>query len=188
LQRGYPVVGLDASSLMVSRAQAAAREVGSRSCVIRGEAQHLPFAEATLDVVLCLFNSFGYLPTDEGNQQVLREAARCLLPGGRFLLDTRNRSYQLAQLPFSEIVPLQGGGAVWLECRHDAARRRLVSQFRNAATGKLLHRASIRSYSLPELEAMLACCSLRIDDTFGGYDWKPFGGDSRELLLLAVRE
>jgi SAM-dependent methyltransferase len=189
LQRGYPVVGLDASSMMTCQAHAAARAACPRAgVVVRGEAQHLSFAEGAFDAVLCLFNSFGYLPSDEANAQVLRETARCLQPGGRFLLDTRNRAYQLSQLPFSEIVPLPRGGAVWLECRPDEAGKRLVSEFRSAGTGKLLHRASIRSYSLAELEAMLAGAGLRLEATFGGYDWKPFRGDSRELLILAVRE
>ncbi|MBM3471862.1 MAG: methyltransferase domain-containing protein [Armatimonadetes bacterium] len=187
LERGYPVVGLDASSLMVTRAQAAVRQTGATGGVVRGEAQRLPFAEGAFDVVICLFNSFGYLPTDEENEQVLRETARCLRPRGRFLLDTRNRAYQLSQLPFSEIVPLQGGGAVWLECRHDVPRGRLVSEFRSAGTGKLLHRASIRTYSLSELERMLTRCGLLIAETYGGYDWTPFRGDSRELLLLTER-
>jgi SAM-dependent methyltransferase len=184
LQRGYPAYGLDASSMMVAQADEAARAVGGEARVVRGEAQQLPFADGAFDVVVCLFNSFGYLPTDAGNEQVLREVARCLAPGGRFLLDTRNRAYQLAQLPFSEIVPLQGGGAVWLECRHDPRQRRLVSQFRCAGTGRLLHRASIRSYSLGELEAMLMRSGLQLIDTFGGYDWTPFYGHSRELLML----
>jgi len=188
LRRGYPVVGVDASGMMVARAHAAAARVQRGSRVVRGEAQRLPFAAASFDVVLCLFNSFGYLPTDEQNAQVLRETARCLRPNGRFLLDTRNRSYQLSQLPFSEIVPLQGGGAVWLECRHEADRGRLVSEFRCAGTGRVLHRASIRTYSLAELERMMAHEGLRIEDTFGGYDWTPFYGDSRELLVLAVRQ
>ena len=187
LERGHPVVGLDASSLMVARAHAAVRRTGAAGGAVRGEAQRLPFAEEAFDVVLCLFNSFGYLPSDKENEQVLRETARCLLPGGRFLLDTRNRDYQLSQLPFSEIVPLQGGGAVWLECRHDAPRGRLVSEFRCAGTGKLLYRASIRTYSLSELERMLTRCGLPIAETYGGYDWTPFRGDSRELLILAER-
>jgi SAM-dependent methyltransferase len=187
LERGHPVVGVDASSLMVTRAQAAIRLTGGTGSVVRGEAQRLPFIEGTFDVVLCLFNSFGYLPSDEENEQVLRETARCLQPGGRFLLDTRNRAYQLSHLPFSEIVPLQGGGAVWLECKHDVRRHRLVSEFRSAGTGKLLYRASIRTYSLQELEQMLTRCGLPITETYGGYDWTPFRGDSRELLILTER-
>jgi len=187
LERGYAAVGLDASDLMVTRAQAAVRRTGRRGSVVRGEAQHLPFAEGAFDVALCLFNSFGYLASDEGNEQVLRETARCLRPGGRFLLDTRNRAYQLSQLPFSEIVPVPGGRAVWLECRHDARRGRLVSEFRCAGTGRLLHRASIRSYSLSQLERLLKRSGLPIIDLYGGYDWTPFRGDSRELLILAER-
>jgi SAM-dependent methyltransferase len=187
-QRGYPIVGLDASSLMLDRARTACVAAEVPAGLVRGEAQRLPFEDAAFDVVLCLFNSFGYLATDDENEQVLRETARCLQPGGRFLLDSRNRAYQLSQLPFSEIVPLQGGGAVWLECRHDAARGRLVSEFRSAGTGRLLHRASIRSYSLTQLQHMLERQGLPVQDVFGGYDWAPFRGDSRELLILAGRQ
>jgi SAM-dependent methyltransferase len=169
-----------------ARTASVAAQVPAR--LVRGEAQRLPFQNEAFDVVLCLFNSFGYLAADDENEQVLRETARCLQSGGRFLLDSRNRSYQLLQLPFSEIVPLQGGGAVWLECRHDAARGRLVSEFRCAGTGRLLHRASIRSYSLTQLERMLERCGLQVQGVFGGYDWAPFRGYSRELLILAGRE
>jgi SAM-dependent methyltransferase len=184
-RRGYPMVGLDACRLMAERARAAAREHGGEAGVVRGEAQRLPFGDGAFGVVLCLFNSFGYLKTDDEDQQVLGEVARCLESGGRFVLDTRNRSYQLSQLPFSEIVPLPDGGAVWLECRHDAARGRLVSEFRTAGTGKLLYRASIRSYSLGELETMLNRAGLRVEARFSGYGWEEFEGKSRELLILA---
>jgi len=187
LQRGHPVIGLDASCLMTTRAHAAARQAGCGGRVVRAEAHRMPFRDAAFDVVLCLFNSFGYLATDEEHEAVLLHTARCLMQNGRFLLDTRNRAYQLSQLPFSEIVPLQGGGAVWLECKHDPERDRLVSEFRAAGSGQVLHRASIRSYSFPQLEQMLDRCGFTIEETFGGYDWRPFRGASRELIILARR-
>lgn len=182
---GHFVVGLDASALMVKKAWRAVRLTGRQGWVVRGEAQRLPFANGAFDAVLCLFNSFGYLATDYDNEQVLCEGARCLCPAGRLLLDTRNRDYQLAHLPFSEIVPLPDGKAVWLECWFDEARERLVSEFRSAGSGRLLYRASIRSYTLHELTAMLARCGLQVEDVFGGYDLGPFKADSRELLILA---
>lgn len=185
--RGYLVVGLDASALMTEMAWQAVRKTGRTGWVVRGEAQRLPFTNDAFDAVLCLFNSFGYLASDPENEQVIRETARCLRPGGRFLLDTRNRDYQLAHLPFSEIVPLTNGGAVWLKCHYDRARKRVVSEFRTAGSGKLLYRASIRSYSLDELQLMFSRSGLQVTDVFGGYDWTPFEPNSRELLILAAK-
>ncbi|MGQ9730792.1 MAG: class I SAM-dependent methyltransferase [Candidatus Zipacnadales bacterium] len=188
LTKGYAMVGLDASAYMTYQAASAAAQAGFKGVIIRGLAQELPFRRGAFDVILCLFNSFGYLATDEENERVLKEVGRCLEQGGRFLLDTRNRARQLAQLPFSEIVPLQEGGAVWLTCTHDHSRERLVSEFRTAGTGELLYRASIRVYHLSELEAMLTRSGLRVQHTFGDYHWRPFQNDSRELLILARRE
>jgi SAM-dependent methyltransferase len=186
-QRRYRMVGVDASEFMTNRAQAAARETGARPGLVRAEAQHLPLRTACFDAVLCLFNSFGYLETDAANEAVLAEVARCLTPGGRFLLDTRNRDLLLSHLPFSQILPLEQHGAVWLECTADAAGRRLLSRFRSPADGRLLHRASIRVYALDELQAMLARARLHTEAVLGGYDGCPFTGDSRELLILARR-
>ncbi len=183
---GYPVIGLDVSAFMLRQARSAARSADVSACLVRGEAQRLPFSNGSLDVVLCLFNSFGYLSDDE-NRLTIEEIARCLQPGGRFLLDTRNRDYQLSHLPFSEVVPLEGGGAVWLECSHDATRDRLVSVFRAAGSGEVLYRASIRCYTLTELEEMLDRAGLPIEAVYGGYNWRPFRGRSREVLVLARR-
>jgi len=184
---GYPMVGLDAASLMVERAreQAQRREVPAR--LVRGDAQRLPFREAAFDVVLCLFNSFGYLQTDDENAEIIREVSRCLRPEGRFLLDTRNRHYQFSHLPFSEVISLDGGGAVWLECDRDPEGKRLISQFRSPATGEVLHEASIRVYPLEELQHLFAEAGLDIERIGSGYDWRPFGARSRELLILGRR-
>lgn len=183
---GYPVTGLDVSAFMLREARSAARSAGVSAHLVRGEAQRLPFAGGSFDAVVCLFNSFGYLP-DAGNAEIIGEVARCLQPGGRLLLDTRNRAYQFARLPFSEVVPLEGGGAVWLECARDATGHRLVSVFRAAGSGKVLYRASIRCYTIDELEEMLEHAGLRIEAVYGGYNWRPFRGDSREVLILARR-
>ena len=187
-RQGHRITGIDASQLMVSRAKLAAEAACADCRAVRGDATMLPFAERTFDVTLCLFNSFGYLDTDEADQQVLREVARCLQPGGGFLLDTRNKAFQLSHLPFSEIVPVENGTAVWLECTQDAEGKRLVSVFRSCGTGKVVHRASIRVYTVAELTEMLQAAGLRLVHTYGGYDWSPFRPDSRELLVLAARE
>jgi SAM-dependent methyltransferase len=184
-RRGFPLVGVDVSRFMLGEARAQARRLRAPAPLVRGDARRLPFRDAAFDVVLCLFNSFGYCLSEEENEGILREVARCLEPGGRFVLDTRNRELQLSRLPFSEIVALDGGGAVWLECTHDARRERLLSTFRSAADGEILYQASIRIYPLPELLAMLSRAGLPVERVCSGYDFRPFRRDARELILLA---
>jgi len=46
--------------------------------------RRLPFADASFDAVLNLFNAFGYLEDDAQDELVLHEVARVLRPGGRY--------------------------------------------------------------------------------------------------------
>jgi SAM-dependent methyltransferase len=53
--------------------------------------RRLPFAGASFDAVLNLFNAFGYLEDEAQDELVLAEVARVLAPGGRFLQELANR-------------------------------------------------------------------------------------------------
>ena len=87
-QAGLSMIGLDVSGMMLHVASELAREQGMTPCLVQGFAQMLPFADGAFDAALNLFNSMGYMD-DEQNRAMLEEIARCLKPGGRFLLDCR---------------------------------------------------------------------------------------------------
>ena len=77
------VVGVDMTPEMIERARANARKVGAANVEFRlGEIEHLPLADASVDVVIsnCVIN----LSPDK--KQVFREALRALRPGGRLLV------------------------------------------------------------------------------------------------------
>ncbi len=76
---GY-VIGVDMTPDMIDRARANAVKMGAHNVEFRlGEIEHLPVADATVDVVIsnCVIN----LSPDK--PQVFREALRVLRPGGR---------------------------------------------------------------------------------------------------------
>ena len=84
-RRGARVVGLDLSRVLLL----AAREAGADR-LVRADMRSLPFRDAAFDAVLNLFTSFGYFTEDVEHETVLREVARALRPGGRFVLDFLN--------------------------------------------------------------------------------------------------
>ncbi len=89
-ERGASVVGLDATPLFLklAREDAAKRGVGVE--YVEGDMRSLPWPPSSFDAVVNWFTAFGYFSDDE-NRAVLREVARVLKPGGRFLVDHLNR-------------------------------------------------------------------------------------------------
>lgn len=52
-----------------------------------GDGRRLPFRDESFDLVTCMMGTVAHLPA-EGQQQLCREAARCLRPNGRLVVST----------------------------------------------------------------------------------------------------
>jgi len=88
-KQGYRGVGLDAAPAMIQRSklQAASEGVAGLRHYQVGDVEALPFRNESFDAAICA-GVIEYLPTDEA---MLREAARVLTPGGRFILCVTNK-------------------------------------------------------------------------------------------------
>jgi SAM-dependent methyltransferase len=83
--QGAEVIGLDLSGQMLAHAQRAAVRTGVRVPLVQADAQELPFADASVDVAC---TAFGAIPFVQDSAAVMREVARVLRPGGRWVFAT----------------------------------------------------------------------------------------------------
>lgn len=79
------VVGLDLSAGMLRHAAAAGAATGLPVPLVQADAQRLPFATGSFDVAC---SAFGAVPFVADSAAVMREVARVLRPGGRWVFAT----------------------------------------------------------------------------------------------------
>jgi ubiquinone/menaquinone biosynthesis C-methylase UbiE len=80
--RGGRPVAFDLSAGMLRHARSLARTTGVRVPLVQADAQFLPFADASFDVA---FTAFGAVPFVADSARLMREVARVLRPGSRWV-------------------------------------------------------------------------------------------------------
>lgn len=85
--QGARAVGLDLSRGMLDRGLAAMDHGGPRVPLVQAGAEALPFADAVFDVVC---SAFGAVPFVADSARVMREVARVLRPGGRWVFSVNH--------------------------------------------------------------------------------------------------
>ncbi|MBC7287155.1 MAG: methyltransferase domain-containing protein [Armatimonadetes bacterium] len=180
---GCRVVGVDISPMMIERAKALVNAFGVEVLLVRGCMERLPLQSCAFDAILSLFNSFGYLPDDEANAHVVKEAARVLKPMGIFLLDTRNPVVQILCAPYGEEVFTPDGRCFVARASYDLATKRLNVRWDEVGTTTRFV-ASIRLYSLEELTAMFHDAGLSVEGVYGDFHGRPFDKASAQMILV----
>lgn len=100
------VVGVDLSPGMIEQAQQTCRPFGARARFVVGDSEHLPFPNASFDVLTCS-HSFHHYPNQES---VVLEFARVLKPNGVLLLADANRDNLWGWALFDGFVNWLEGG------------------------------------------------------------------------------
>lgn len=84
-QQGARVAAFDLSAGMLRHARQAAADTGIRVPLVQADAEAVPFADESFDIAC---SAFGAVPFCADSAHVMREVARVLRPGGRWVFAT----------------------------------------------------------------------------------------------------
>jgi len=174
--------GVDLSEVMLRMAQKA--KIPAR--LVRADIRRLPYRDASFDLVVNLFTSFGYFETDAEHEQVMRDVARLTAPGGTFVLDFFNASEVRRNLePYDDEASVAGRK---VEQRREitADGRFVVKHITMKGAGKeFIER--VRLFTKDELVGMLSRAGFSIETSYGDYGGEPFTDSSSRVILFARR-
>jgi SAM-dependent methyltransferase len=177
LDRGYSVVGIDATPAFLQVAR------GAGVPAIRADMRASVVRPAAFDAAICLWGSFGYFD-DGGNAAQARAVADALAPGGRYLIDTFIADTLRAS--FEPTAAWEVGGVAVDEARvYDPGTRRIETTWTfTQGEERSIRTTSVRVYSLAELTDLLASVGFAsfqaLDD-----DLEPFAPGADRLWLVA---
>lgn len=192
--RGFKVTGLDIMPEMLKRAAEGAKKRGVRLSLIAGDVNDFSVSDK-YDVVINMFQSFGYEVWQEGDEKVLRNISAALKPSGKLLLDVRNPKYVFPKVnaggaaQYNDSYKNQSGAMEISESVDSNAKWRLNFKFKfHGKRGDMNLHLSVRLYTLSELTQMLTNAGLSIKQTWGNYNAEPFDVQkSPRIIVLAQK-
>jgi len=183
-RRGMQVVGLDLSRAMITEARRGSAQPGLS--FVRADMRRLAY-QGEFDVVLNLYTSFGYFSPRE-NLDVLCRMARALKPGGRILIDHRDRDRD-ARLPGRWWERAHDGTlAIW-EMKLDRRAGRwsgewtFVSPSGRRSVRKIRHYV----YTLDQWKRLFRAARLRLTGAWSDYGQPYRAGKGPRLIVIATK-
>lgn len=186
-QRGYAVTGLDLSRSSLREARRAAREAGVRVRWLRRDMRDIRFVEH-FQGAICM-GAFGVLDSDEEDLEALVAVRRSLRAGGRFLLDHKNRDWQVRHFePSGRVVMPDGAVSEWTaEIDSVGGYRWDYEVFTEADGSRREYSVRERLYTLAELTGMIEKAGLAFREVWGDHGGGEYGADSRRMIVLAEK-
>ncbi|MFQ5590563.1 MAG: class I SAM-dependent methyltransferase [Phycisphaerae bacterium] len=194
-ERGYRVVGTDASAEML---EAAARLATSRAVPVNFV--HVPYADlhealaGGFDGVYCLGNALAAASTRDAVAEAIGQFARCLRLGGRLFVQLLNFALIRGEVPHVRGPRIaRVDGTEYISVRHfqffdDHVQVTNITLWYEGCWRQRSHVGNLYPVLLDELRALCERSNLRVDDVWGGYERTSFDpASSTDLLLAATR-
>lgn len=188
-KRSCNTIGLDLSKNLLAIAKRNMKNERITFPLVRADMRRFPFRNQVFDAVICMFTSFGYLPSESEDMKSFKEVQRTLRKGGKFLLDVANKDHVIKV--FKEREQAEFESFYMLEKRSlNLQTSRLLSQWtiirKDTKEVKSLQH-NVRLYTFQTLKQMLNEAELKVREVYGGYDKKEFSSNSSRMIILAER-
>lgn len=181
-KKGFDVTGVDLSKENISQAK-------------RFENDHLhfdvhdmrePYANAEFDYVFNLFTSFGYFPSIEENEKVLKASHANLKLKGKILIDFLNAQQVINGLVKEETQIIDG---ITFEIDREVEDG-IIKKSIDIKDGDKEFRFEehVRALTRQDFVGMLTRCDFEILDTFGNYNLEEYHEDKSPRLILIARK
>ena len=168
---GHELIGLDVSAEMLDR-----RERGDDFAAVRADMRVLPVADRSVDLVLVAYNTLFNLLTAEAQEACIGEAARCLRPAGRLVLEAYVPTPPdpgLDRLVSTHSIALDR--VVLTATIRDPDRQLITGQHIDITEAGIRLRPWRVRYAPPsELDGMARSAGLALDQRYSGWARGPF--------------
>jgi ubiquinone/menaquinone biosynthesis C-methylase UbiE len=193
-QRVRSTYGIDLSEDLLREAQTRVDETRAPSVsLFHGDMRCVPLKDASVDIVLSMFTSFGYFETDVEHINLLKEWNRLLKTDGRLIIDYLNRPHVLDTLENAETDSVNNVNG------HTIAQQRMLSEdtlriekrieFTNGdSENNRVFLESVRMYDLNELSKLLGEAGFRITHLFGDFMGSAYSPTTDRLIVAVMKE
>lgn len=189
-KKGFDMVGLDLSMVMLKKALADAQARGQAIKFVHGDMRKLSF-KAIFDAIYNVQTSFGYFD-DQSNFRVLQGVFNALKPGGVFLIETVNRDFIMNDLPLR--LWWKGIDCTLLEEIDSEATTGLLKVqrsfvFDDNQRAPWEQKIQIRLYTANEMRALLTRAGFKVVELSGDYSLPGayFGATSPKNIFVAEK-
>jgi SAM-dependent methyltransferase len=184
-RRGARVTGLDASTHFLERAHADAAAAGVEVEYVEGDMRALPWRDR-FDAALIWYTTFGYFD-EAGIEDVLRQAAAALRPGGRLLIEQINRAALLREGLPRNFVTERGDDLMIDLVSYDLRTDRTQTERITVRNDRVRRAAfSVRLYGFAEFTRLLRAVGFATVEGFGR-DGEALELYGRRLIVLAAK-
>ncbi len=180
------MTGVDLTASFIRRARRLTRKEGLEVRYIVKDMREIDF-DGEFDAALNFFTSIGYA-SDADDLKFCRRVLRALKPGGRFLVETMNKSWLLSHFRTEKREQTIGGVRIVERARWDARAGRVRSNwtFRKGRRSER-HQLSLRVFKGADMRKLLRTAGFRDIRLYGRHPGERFSRHARRLIAVARR-